>query len=275
VGRKVLEPAEIGRHDEILQSVVAHNARRRVQRARAARARRFARITSRLAVVAAVGVGIYALVVVVSGAFGGGKSASHAPAATPAVTTAASHTKPATAAKPSRTKPAQHHVAKTTVHKKTAVHPPATASIASVSPTKTKTVKRHAVVAKTATTTKTKPVSKPKPSAGARAVVVAEADAAKGTRATSREATIPDPTVATFTISATRGSSFVEVRLKTSSGPLLTKGPIPKGETISFSNKALWVKVYAPGRLDLSVNGRPWRPSGSTVTATLTPTGVS
>ena len=273
----MLGSLETGRHDEILLSVVAHNARRRAQRARAARNRRLARLTSRLAIIAAVGLGVYALVVYalvsVSGGHGGGAaSATHQPVAAeaaPAVAKAPARPKAVSARKASTPAPPHRHAAKTVAHKKTAAHAPVTASIASVPRTKTKTAKHHATVT---TTAKKKPTVKA--SSAAQGVVLAEADASQGTRASSLEATIPDPTVATLTIAATRGSAFVEVRLKTASGPLLTKGTVPKGETITFSNKLMWVKVYSPGRLDLSVNGKPWRPTGSTVVATLSPAGV-
>lgn len=272
----MLESAETGRHDEILRSVVAHNARRRAQRARTARIRRAGRIAGRLAVPVAIGIGIYALVVFVSGAFGGGKSATHehttaAAAVTPAASTKTSSAKPVTVRKPSRTAPARHHTAKITVRRKTAAHPPVTASIASVH--HTKTVKHH--VEKTPTVPKTT-TKKPavKPAAAVQPVVLAEADASKGSHVTSLDATITPSGVATFTITASRGPAFVEVRLKTSSGPLLTKGTVPKGETITFTNKLLWVDVGTPQNLDLSVNGKTWRPTGSTVVATLSPTGV-
>ena len=72
----MLEPAEIGRHDEILQSVVAHNARRRAQRHRAARNRHYARLGTRLAVPLAFGVAVYFVVVLMSGLLGLGKGSS-------------------------------------------------------------------------------------------------------------------------------------------------------------------------------------------------------
>ena len=156
----------------------------------------------------------------------------------------------------------------------TGSHQPATASIASISPARHSSRKpesRHESVPKTTHPAKPKPKTE-SPAAGA--TVLAEADAGKGTRVTSLEAMIPDPTLATITISATRGPAFVEVRLKTRTGPLLSKGIVPQGETITFSNKQLWVELHAPGRLDLSVNGKPWRPTGGTVEATLSPTGV-
>jgi hypothetical protein len=276
----VLELPESGRHDEVLKSVVAHNARRRVQRRRAERNRRLAHIGGKLGVLAACGLGAYLLVTVASSLFGGGGSGSQTAAATPppAKTSAPPASTPSLlggglslpAVTPKATTKhatAPKHVRHRTVKTKTKAKAPVTATIASIPAT------HHTATAKTK--------KKPTPTHHAatpsvqKQVVLAEADASQGTRTTQLEATIPAPGVATFTVAATRGSSFVEVRLKSASGALLTKGTVPKGETITFSNKALWVKVYAPGRLDLSVNGKPWRPIGSTVVATLTPTGVS
>jgi hypothetical protein len=277
----VLDLPEAGHHDEVLTSVVAHNARRRAKRRRAARNRRFAEIGSKLAFVVACSIGVGVFAVVLSNLLGGGQRAAHT-GTTASLSAAAAAA--AAAVHPTPAKTVKHHVVQTaskvevkastkakakTRAKTKAKKQPVTASIASISP-------KHHTTAKTKpkkAATKKKPTHTASPGA-TQAVVLAESDASKGTAATSLEATIPDPSVATFTIAATRGQAFVEVRLKTSSGPLLTKGIVPKGETITFSNKALWVKVYAPGRLDLSVNGRPWRPTGSTVVATLTPTGA-
>jgi hypothetical protein len=266
-GKKVLQLPESGHHDEVLQSVVAHNARRRAQRSRAARRHhRFSALAGTLGLLAACGVGAYLIMVVGSSLFGGHTTKAPAAAPTPPASTTRAAPKQSTA---------ERHIAvaatakvKKTAKVKAKGHQPATATIASIS-TK-KRVTHHVTVATRKTTPKRRT-----PTAGAPAVVLAETDAAKGTRNTSLEATIPAPGVATFTIAATRGSAYVEVRLQTATGPLLNKGTIPKGETISFSNKVLWVKVRAPALLDLSVNGKTWRPKGSTVTATLTPTGVS
>lgn len=284
----MLELPESGRHDEVLKSVVAHNARRRAQRRRAERNRRLAHIGGKVGIVAACGLGVYLIALLATSLFGGGHGGSQTAAATPppAKTAAPATSSPSLfgggfsvpAATPKTTtkhaaapKHVQHRVVKTTktkVHVKTKAKAPVTASIASI-PAK------HHTTTKTKTTPKKPATHHVAASPSQQQVVLAESDASKGTRATSLEATIPPPGVATFTIAATRGSAFVEVRQKSQAGPLLQKGTVPQGETITFSNKVLWVEVYAPGRLDLSVNGKPWRPRGSTVTATLTPTGVS
>jgi hypothetical protein len=284
----VLEVAETGRHDEVLQTVVAHNARRRAQRKRASRNRRVARSAGRVGLVAACAVGVYLIVVLVSGLVGGGAAAP--PAGAVAVGTVADTGASAAAATrgaglvgrsaaphvtPNPRFVRRHH--STPKAQVLAVRGavdtgaralPVTASIASIQP------RHHTAVSHNRPAAKHSVKHKAKATTSTHATVLAEADAAKGTRATALEATIPDPTVATLTISATRGSSFVEIRLKGSTGPLLNKGVVPKGETITFSNKVLWVKVYSPGRLDLSVNGKTWRPSGATVVATLSPTGI-
>ena len=260
----MLQLPESGRHDEVLQSVVAHNARRRAQRHRAERNRRLARISGKVGLAAACGVGIYLLFLGASSLFGGSKTNEPAAAAKPPAATVA-----APAAKPKATpKPVQHHtVTATKVTAKTKTHVkakrPVTATIASIPPAAHHTTK-------TTTTPKKAPAKHATPSQ--QSVVLAESDAAKGTRTTELEATLPTPGMATFTIAATRGPAFVEIRLLTHTGPLLSKGTIPKGETISFTNKVLWVEVDSLQNLDLSVNGKPWRPSGSTVVATLTPT---
>jgi hypothetical protein len=280
----VLEPAEIDRHDEILRSVVAHNARRRAQRDRAARNKHYARLATRLAVPVAFGVGVYFIVVLMSGVLGLGKSSDGGQTAAAAPPPAEASTPTPTAAPKPKTKPttAQHVAAPKAIEhrsvRSTAKVPPTkepvTASIASVSPKTTTTTaaktttKPHHAAAKTTTKPHHAAATSQPP------VVLAEAVPSKGTRATSLEAEIPPAGVATFTIAATRGAAFVEIRSKTRSGALITKGLVPKGETITFSNKALWVHVGSPQNLDLSVNGRPWRPTGSTVVATLTATGV-
>jgi hypothetical protein len=280
----VLELAETGRHDEIFQSVVAHNARRRVQRKRARRNRYVARLASRAAAVVVCGLGAYAFVLLADRLFNGAGQAHAtlvsgpptADAATAVVATrgaglAGRSALPRVTPNPRIARPHGAHqpAVRGAVDTGAKAAVPVTASIASIRPRHQTPVATH------------RPATKHKAKAKANsatvssgAALLAEADAAKGTRATALEATIPDPTVATFTISATRGSAFVEVRLKGSTGPLVNKGVVPKGETITFSNKVLWVKVYSPGRLDLSVNGKPWRPTGRTVVATLSPTGV-
>jgi hypothetical protein len=272
----VLEPGEIGRHDEILQSLVAHNARRRAQRHRSARNRHFARLASRLAVPLAFGVGVYFVVVLMSGLLGLGKSSdgghTAAAATPPAASAPASNSGaspfggglslPAATPKPSTAKHVAAPKAKAIAHR--SVRAPVTASIASVP------AAHHHAAAKKAQATPKQHATSP----SQQQVVLAEADAAKGTKTTALEATIPDPHVATLTISAARGPAFVELRLKSRTGPLLTKGIIPQGESITFTGKLMWVDAQTLENLDLTVNGRSWRPSGSSVVATLTPTGA-
>ena len=89
--------------------------------------------------------------------------------------------------------------------------------------------------------------------------------------------TIPDEAAGptSLTIQATRGDSWVEVRLGSSTGRLLQVGTMNKGSSSTVQGPRLWVRFGNVGNLDLLVNGKPVHPSHlGTITVIVTPSGL-
>ncbi len=89
--------------------------------------------------------------------------------------------------------------------------------------------------------------------------------------------TIPDEAAGptSLTIQATRGDSWVEVRLGSSTGRLLQVGTMNKGSSSTVQGSRLWVRFGNVGNLDLLVNGKPVHPSHlGTITVIVTPSGL-
>lgn len=65
------------------------------------------------------------------------------------------------------------------------------------------------------------------------------------------------PTAPTFTISATRGDCWVEVRAGSSTGEILYAGTLASGNSLRFNREKVWLRLGAASNVDVLVNGRP------------------
>ncbi len=310
----MLEREQPLRQEDALRAVLAHNARRRAERARAVGHRRPDRLRRFLAVPLAlvfVGFGLAAW----AGVFANGGAPSppaaaaagsapsslalpHGPklsvpkrrAARPHRVAGAKRTK--TVAKP---KLAPRHVRRTVrrpvatptlttglppAAKPAHVTPPASNPVTKTTPKLTTT----SVVISTPKSNPNPPSKKePKPKGIGTLQPSKPSPAPKQTTPTVPAATptgqIPtstDPSVVAFTIIAARGPATVEVRIGSSTGALLTRGTMPKGETLTLYGAVLWVHVTSgAANLDLYVNAKlAHAVSSSTLDATVTPAGL-
>jgi transcriptional regulator with XRE-family HTH domain len=65
---------------------------------------------------------------------------------------------------------------------------------------------------------------------------------------------LPPPRIA---LAAARGDCWLSVHLGSSTGATLWEGTLPRGRTLHFTRRTLWIRAGAPSSLDLRVNGRP------------------
>jgi cytoskeletal protein RodZ len=64
------------------------------------------------------------------------------------------------------------------------------------------------------------------------------------------------PTQAHVVVRAVRGSSYVEVHLRSALGVPVFGGTMQRGESQSFDGKRLWLRVRVPSALRVTVNGK-------------------
>ena len=60
-----------------------------------------------------------------------------------------------------------------------------------------------------------------------------------------------------LSIGATDSSSWLEVRKRSSSGPVVFSGELAAGRTLHFKGARFWARFGAAGHLAIAVNGRP------------------
>ena len=73
----------------------------------------------------------------------------------------------------------------------------------------------------------------------------------------AQRATTPKPSSARIALVATRGASWLSVRLGSKTGTLLYERTLGQGQTVRFSGPRLWIRVGAPWNLDTTLNGKP------------------
>src|SRR5207244_118143 len=64
------------------------------------------------------------------------------------------------------------------------------------------------------------------------------------------------PTAARLVLTAARGECWIVVRTRSQSGRLLYASLLGQGRTLAFAQPRLWVRLGAPGNIDVRVNGR-------------------
>ena len=67
----------------------------------------------------------------------------------------------------------------------------------------------------------------------------------------------PTPSSARIALVATRGASWLSVRLGSETGTPLYERTLGQGQTVRFSGPRLWIRVGAPWNLDATLNGKP------------------
>jgi len=96
----------------------------------------------------------------------------------------------------------------------------------------------------------------------------AKADEHGGIAATpTRAKKTAAPRIAHVTIAATRGDSWLEARVRSSSGRVLYSGVLAQGQTTNVSARTVWLRLAAAAHLDVLVNGKA--PSGAPFMGTL------
>jgi hypothetical protein len=91
---------------------------------------------------------------------------------------------------------------------------------------------------------------------------------------TTAPTTTARPPRTVFVVHATRGDSWVELRIGTATGRVLYSGILRQGETTRASGRTLWVRFGSAANLDLALNGKPIHGVTGTLDATITPSGL-
>jgi hypothetical protein len=73
----------------------------------------------------------------------------------------------------------------------------------------------------------------------------------------AQRATTPKPSSARIALVATRGASWLSVRLGSETGTPLYERTLGQGQTVRFSGPRLWIRVGAPWNLNATLNGKP------------------
>jgi len=80
----------------------------------------------------------------------------------------------------------------------------------------------------------------------------------------------------TFVVRASRGDSWMEIRVGTSTGRVLYSGILRSGTSDRETGKTLWVRFGSVGNVDLTLNGKPVHTDSSgTVETLVTPDGLA
>jgi DivIVA protein/RodZ C-terminal domain len=83
------------------------------------------------------------------------------------------------------------------------------------------------------------------------------------------------PTSARLVLRATRGDSWLSVRVGSETGEILYEGTLATGRTLRFVRNRLWFRVGAPANLDVRLNGEPAKGfPRSTADVVVTPRGL-
>lgn len=99
----------------------------------------------------------------------------------------------------------------------------------------------------------------PAPARPSRSAVGARRPVRHPVRRRVRPATPAKPKPLQLLLSATRGDTWLSVRLGSATGPVLYEGLLTAGKTLRFHRQGLWIRIGAPWNLDVSVNGRKLR----------------
>jgi hypothetical protein len=92
---------------------------------------------------------------------------------------------------------------------------------------------------------------------------------------TTAVAAPPPASPVTFVVRATRGDSWMEVRVGTSTGRVLYSGILHSGTSDRETGRTLWVRFGSVGNVDLTLNGKPVQTASSgTVETLVTPDGL-
>jgi len=69
------------------------------------------------------------------------------------------------------------------------------------------------------------------------------------------------PALTSVVVAATRGDSWLELRAGSATGRTLYKSVLAEGQTVTFRAKKIWLRAGAASYLDVTVNGKPLKPS--------------
>ncbi len=69
------------------------------------------------------------------------------------------------------------------------------------------------------------------------------------------------PVLTTAVVVAARGSSWLELRAGSATGRTLYAGVLADGQRVAFKAKKIWLRAGAASYLDITVNGKPLKPS--------------
>ncbi len=78
-------------------------------------------------------------------------------------------------------------------------------------------------------------------------------------------------------LKASRGDCWLSVHLGSATGATLYEGILTLGSSLHFARKALWIRIGAPGSVDLRLNGRLLTlppPTGGTLNVLVTRAGI-
>jgi len=89
------------------------------------------------------------------------------------------------------------------------------------------------------------------------------------------EATPAPSTIARIRFVATRGPSWLDVRLGSQSGRELYVGTLQRAATVRFVGRRLWIRIGAPWNLDAALNGTTVPLGARTGDVLVTPTAVT
>jgi len=74
---------------------------------------------------------------------------------------------------------------------------------------------------------------------------------------TTQPAAVTQPVVQTLVVRATRGDCWVEVRRGSANGTMLYEGTLRRGGALKFGPVPLWLRLGAPGMVDVTRGGKP------------------
>ena len=86
----------------------------------------------------------------------------------------------------------------------------------------------------------------------------------------------PRPMKARLVVTATRGDSWLEVRVGSAAGKQVYAQTLPAGRRAIFVHRRLWVSLGAPSSVDVTVNGkRQTLPASGSPQLVVTPAGIT
>jgi transcriptional regulator with XRE-family HTH domain len=90
----------------------------------------------------------------------------------------------------------------------------------------------------------------------------------------ARTAAAPKPHRARIAFVATRGSSWLSVRIGSSTGRVLYERTLQAGGRAEFAGAQLWIRIGAPSNLDATLNGKPVQLPTSVADVLVTPAAL-